>query len=51
MVKECKPLATGELVDSPLLVPWTCALSALILSLFFILEGINIEILMNSIFK
>ena len=33
MVKEWEPFATGEFVDPPPLVPWTCALSALILSL------------------
>ena len=49
--KEWEPLTTGEFVDSPPLVPWTCALSALILSLSLIHKGINVEILTNSIYK
>ena len=32
-VKDWEPLTTSQFIGSPLLVPWTCALSALILSL------------------
>ena len=49
-VKDWEPLTTSEFIGSPLLVPWTCTVSTHLVT-FFILKGIYIEILMNSIFK